>query len=420
MSAERLDEHTLAAARVWATHTFPYLASALFAMKVVSAPGIGATAVDEGWRLYVDPATADGWTAQEMGALLVHHVGHLVREHADRARSLGIDRARSEQWTKACDAELNDDLADAGITPPGDVVLPETLGGDRGRLAEEYFHLTQKPKDGDGQGDGENSDGDDDADDELADGPGRHDHGSGTDGLPRDWDRTGAETPPLSKHEADLVRRKVADDIEAAARQRSDVPGGWKRWAEDLLHPTVDWRRALAAEIRAAVNRYAGRVDYSYRRPSRRAGVSPGVVLPSMEAPVPEVAVVVDTSASMGQPELARVLAEIDGLLKAIGMRSQGVKVLAVDTEVHASARVSSSRQVALAGGGGTDMSRGIEAAAALRPRPSVIVVLTDGYTPWPAERPKASSVVVGLLDAPSSRWPVPEWARTVRIDPAS
>jgi hypothetical protein len=60
-------------------------------------------------------------------------------------------------------------------------------------------------------------------------------------------------------------------------------------------------------------------------------------------------------------------------------------------------------------------MGAGIDAAVASRPRPSVVVVLTDGYTPWPPEPPKACTVVVGLLGfAPP---PAPSWARTVRIE---
>jgi hypothetical protein len=67
-------------------------------------------------------------------------------------------------------------------------------------------------------------------------------------------------------------------------------------------------------------------------------------------------------------------------------------------------------------------MGAGITAAAALRPRPSVIVVLTDGFTPWPAKPPKGIRVVVGLLvegHGPFHQFPTPEWARTIRIEPS-
>jgi len=42
-------------------------------------------------------------------------------------------------------------------------------------------------------------------------------------------------------------------------------------------------------------------------------------------------------------------------------------------------------------------------------------VVLTDGYTPWPAEPPKGMRVVVGLLGpgAPTA----PPWARSIRVE---
>jgi predicted metal-dependent peptidase len=137
------------------------------------------------------------------------------------------------------------------------------------------------------------------------------------------------------------------------------------------------------------------------------------VVLPALRRPVPEVAVVCDTSGSMTETLLAEALAEVEGLLHSLGMARQ-VRVLACDTAVGAAQRVSSARQVELTGGGGTDMGAGIAAAYALRPRPAVAVVLTDGYTPWPSMAPKGMRVVAGLLGdhAPDA----PDWARAVRV----
>ena len=66
-------------------------------------------------------------------------------------------------------------------------------------------------------------------------------------------------------------------------------------------------------------------------------------------------------------------------------------------------------------------MGQGIAAASALRPRPAVIIVLTDGYTPWPAEPPPGSRVIVGLLvegGGPGiTELAGPDWARTILID---
>jgi hypothetical protein len=60
-------------------------------------------------------------------------------------------------------------------------------------------------------------------------------------------------------------------------------------------------------------------------------------------------------------------------------------------------------------------MGAGIRAAGDLRPRPQVVVVLTDGETPWPAEPPAGMRVVVGLV-GPRPPTP-PPWARSVWID---
>jgi hypothetical protein len=121
-----------------------------------------------------------------------------------------------------------------------------------------------------------------------------------------------------------------------------------------------------------------------YRRPSRRAHLNRQIVLPTLHRPIPEVAIVCDTSGSMHERLLARALAEIEAVLTRAGLRQAQVRVLAVDTAVHAVRRVSRATQVQLAGGGGTDMGRGIYDAAELKPRPSVVIVLTDGFTPWP------------------------------------
>ena len=195
------------------------------------------------------------------------------------------------------------------------------------------------------------------------------------------------------------------------------MPAGLLRWAEQTLQPAVDWRRVLAAELRRAVADTAGAVDYSYRRPARRASVAAPVVLPALRRPVPEVAVVCDTSGSMTGELLAAALAEVEGLLRSLGLARQ-LRVLACDTAVGPARRVTSARQVELVGGGGTDMGAGIAAAAALRPRPAVTVVLTDGFTPWPARPPRGIRVVVALLgdDAPAA----PDWARAVRVPSAA
>ncbi len=403
----------LAAGRLWAASHFPYLASGLFGVQVLARPGIGTLAVDEGWRLHADPELTAGWTPAQLGSVLVHHVSHLLRAHGERAAAAGTGPDDARAWVRGADAEINDDLVPAGLELPGRLVLPGHLGAEEGLLAEQYFAAGRAGGGAlDGTGDGDSGDsGDRDTAAEDWD----LDCGSGADGQGRDWDTSG--TPALSPWQARLLCRQVAQDCIRYAREAGNVPAGLLRWAEQTLQPAVDWRRVLAAELRRAVADTAGAVDYSYRHPSRRAPVAGPVVLPALRRPVPAVAVVCDTSGSMTDDLLAAALAEVEGLLRSLGLARQ-VRVLACDTAVDAVRRVTSARQVELAGGGGTDMGAGIDAAAALRPRPAVTVVLTDGFTPWPDRPPRGSRVVVALLgdEAPDG----PGWARSVRVPTAA
>ncbi|HTW01818.1 MAG TPA: VWA-like domain-containing protein [Streptosporangiaceae bacterium] len=399
----------LAAGRVWAATRFPYLATGLFGTQVVAEDGIGTVAVDEGWRLHADPELTARWTPAQLGSVLVHHVGHLLRAHAERAApameasaasQAGTGRdAEAELWVRCADAEINDDLVPAGLELPGSPVLPAHLGAQPGGLAEQYFE-TARRRDGAYRPPGQ-----------MRADRWDLDCGSGADGRPRPWD-SGAG-PRLAPSQARLLARQVAQDCLRHGREAGDVPAGLLRWADELLEPAVDWRKALAAELRRAVADTAGAVDYSYRRPSRRASVAGAVVLPALRRPVPDIAVVCDTSGSMSEDLLAVALAEVEGLLRAVGAARQ-LRVLACDTAVAPARRVSSARQVELIGGGGTDMGAGIDAASRLRPRPAITVVLTDGYTPWPDEPPRGMRVVVGLIgdEAPEA----PAWARAVRV----
>nr|MDQ6927361.1 hypothetical protein [Actinomycetota bacterium] len=132
--------HKLTLARLWAVSRHPYLAAAIFASPIVASPGLGKVTVDESWRLYVDPEVVDGWSVEVLGSLLVHHAGHLVRDHADRARHIGVERQMSKDWALAADAEINDDLIGTGLRLPDDRIVPQELGWAPGRLAEEYYH----------------------------------------------------------------------------------------------------------------------------------------------------------------------------------------------------------------------------------------------------------------------------------------
>ena len=111
-----------------------------------------------------------------------------------------------------------------------------------------------------------------------------HDCGSGCDGQDRPWN---CDRPGLSSVGTRLLARDTARRIREHTRERGDTPAGWQRWADELLEPSVNWRRQLAAHVRRGAADTTGRVDFTYRRPSRRASATPDVVLPSLDSRFP-------------------------------------------------------------------------------------------------------------------------------------
>ena len=399
--------------RLVAAERAPYFMHALFAAAPVAAPGLGTFAVDGGWRLYLDPDLLVGegrWDSATVAAVLLHEVGHLLRDHAGRAANLPTPRHQLA-WNLAGDAEINDDLIAAGVPLPEGCVTPAALGCPDGDLAETYYAALVPPE-GDPAGAGL-------PDDDSA-GCGS---GSGCPPVPGELP-SGVGLPdgsaePVSPAEGDFVRRRVAHDVQAVeqAKGRGSMPGGLTRWAATVLAPpTVAWDRVLRAAVRRAVAERAGRVDYTYSRPSRRR--LPGIIKPAMRAPSVIVSVVVDTSGSMSEADLDAAMGEVHGVLRSSGVAREHVRLLSCDAAATTAQRVRSATSVRLSGGGGTDMRIGIAAAEAATPAPHVVIVLTDGDTPWP-EAPTRARLVCAVI---SNRDPhgTPQWATTVHIPPAT
>lgn len=376
-----MDRTKLLAARLRAAQDRPYLATALFSLTVVEAEHVPTMGVDRRWRCYVNPGFVDSTPVPQLAGVWIHEVSHVLRDHHGRAEQFAVGHLRINV---AQDCEINDDLIADRIPLPAGRVEPGTFGLPAGKLFEWYVDRLPRRLD------------------DL-------DCGSGAHGTPRPWE-DGTSGTGVGDAEAGAIRRDTARQM----RGRGDVPAGWRRWAEGVLEPKVDWRQALTGSVREAAAWASGAVDYTYRRPSRRSASMRGVVLPSLRRPLPRVAIVVDTSGSMGDDLLAAALTEIGGVLKAVGVGGNRITVLSCDAAVHVVQSVGTVGDVRLAGGGGTDMRVGIEEA--LRVRPHIVIVLTDGLTPWPDVPPSGTKVIAALL-GPQTQRP-PGWIATVEVTP--
>jgi hypothetical protein len=195
------------------------------------------------------------------------------------------------------------------------------------------------------------------------------DCGSGAHGGYADWELGEGGAHPLGEHEAAAIRIRVRDAIR---RGRGTVPAGWERWAEGVAEPMEDWRALLGAAFRTCLAAAgAGAGDYTYRRPGRRASSLGGqVILPSLRRPLPQVAVIVDTSLSVSDRDLGSALSEIAGISRAVGIHGNRIAVYSCDAAVHTVQRVCSAEEITLVGGGGTDLRQGIDRAMAAPPAP--------------------------------------------------
>ena len=134
---------------------------------------------------------------------------------------------------------------------------------------------------------------------------------------------------------------------------------------------------------------------------------------------------IIDTSGSVSDTELGSALLEVAAISRAVGGRRDLVTVVQCDAAARIAHPLCRAEGIPLMGGGGTDLRTGFAKALRTRPRPDVVVVLTDGQTPWPDSRP-ACRTVVGLFPRQGASWDEedpdyvpdapPGWARVVDI----
>ena len=195
--------------------------------------------------------------------------------------------------------------------------------------------------------------------------------------------------PPQSGADVDAIatewRVKVAQAAQVAKiRTRGNVPAWLQRLLGDLTAPTVDWRDILRGELSAL-----GLDDFSYARPDRRF-ISSDIYQPHMiSEDVGKIVVAVDTSGSIGDVELTRMLSEVTGVLQSVNF--QELHLLYVDAEL-AAAHIFQSFDILTSdhppvGGGGTSFRPAFKYAAAQQA--DILIYLTDGEGSLPSSVPE-------------------------------
>ena len=416
-AAQQAALRRMRAARYWIASHCPYYMTALFRCPLHTTSHIDTVAIDTSWRIWANPAHIGTLTVDQTAVELMHVLNHALRGHHQRARRAVTDPLHTLAWNLAADCEINDDLIDG--LPYDTAELPHHWPGPwdmhypNSQTAETYYrqilHSDRIDPDNGTIEWGDPRTGDIHRIDA--------DCGSAATGITPWWEPPPDTDTPTSTQERMLRRRVAQAALDHEQNDPDTVPESLLRWADQHLHPQVDWRRILLAALRRATHQRAGDADYTWTRPPRRPNTNTAhgeILRPATTRPIPDLAVIMDTSGSMETDEHRQAAAEIHNICTQV-VPGHHIDYYAYDTETQAHQRTTGTRNLPLHGGGGTDMETAINTIA--QTRPTAIIVLTDGHTPWPDQPPPGNPTTIAALigtDAPTRD--VPAWIRTIHI----
>jgi len=327
------------------------------------------TAATNGRDEYYGRAFVDGISDAQLRFVILHECYHKLFRHLTTWKHLHDEDHRLANM--ACDYVINLIIRDEN--PDGFVELFDWICIDdayAGMNAEEVYNILkqkrqqqqQQPQDGDQDG-----------------GQGGGQGGGQEDGVLDDHDWEGAQE--MSEEEQGELAEQIDNAIRQGAITAGKMGSGGNRAIDSMMQPEVDWVDVLRE---FATETCRGR-DYStYARPNRRYLAS-GRYMPSgVSEHVGELVISIDTSASIGQPELTKFLSEVQGVVENVN--PEKIRLLYWDTKVCADEVYEADEVERLvestkpAGGGGTEISCVNKYLTEEQISPQAVIVFTDGY----------------------------------------
>jgi predicted metal-dependent peptidase len=349
-------EQRVQRAHVWLMNDPKYcLYSGIFMLGKTTISETMPTAATNGRDVVYGRAFVEGLTDKEIRALVLHENLHKAFRHLTVWKELY--KKNPQKANRACDYVINLMIYDSD-TDGTHVMLP-----DGGCLDEKYRGLNAKqvfdllPDDEGGGGGG---------------GGGFDEH---------DWEGAGE----LSQEEQTILQRDIDQALRQGAILAGKMQGNIDRSITELLTPKVDWREAL----RDFVTAFCQDKDLStWRKPNRR-WVDQNVYLPSLIGEsVGPLVLAIDTSGSIGGEILNEFLSEVVSICNTVV--PERIDLLYWDTHVagHEKYEPDSFSSIMQStkpkGGGGTDVCSVFEYVKKKALKPEAVIVLSDGYTPWP------------------------------------
>lgn len=438
----------LAKARLQALHKGPYFSGLLYTLVPILVPGLGSIAVTDEMLLLVDPIRVvddpelggvdNKGIPHKLAGVLIHECMHILR---GMDRVLELAKVDGELANIAADLPINYDLKRAEWQLPNWVVYPEKLGLPEEKTMEQYFELLRQNPDkskqdtrkvvaeakgtpskekssgksgGKSSGKGNksaNGSKDDDSQSGLDVGAGQCGSAAGnqsqaaTDAANQHKDKGRSQT------EKDAARKKTLSDVKRHISQgRGSAPG----WLEEELGKLQQKRRDRdwVKELNQVVRRHSGAImaggsDFSMARPSRRSLLRGGLLRPGLIEQQYEAALAIDTSGSMGEEQLNYAKNVLLNIMAQTGLDT--IWLTQCDTRVQmpfTRTRIRDIPNMKMKGRGGTDFCPIFQALRKLKPRPDMIVVVTDGDGPAPDKAPYGMTTIWVIVPSSYRRRP--------------
>lgn len=201
--------------------------------------------------------------------------------------------------------------------------------------------------------------------------------------------------------------------IEFGGTGRGLTPLAAERVIKELKEVQTDWRTVLENFIQEEIN------DYSFSPPDRRFEDSP-FFLPDFnekDERVEDILFMIDTSGSMSNEQITTAYSEIKGAIDQFDGKLKGWLGFfdAVIVKPQEFENEDEFKIIRPAGGGGTSFDIIFEYVQhEMRDKPPAsIIILTDGYAPFPDEKEAMGIPVLWIINNENAR---PPWGKVTRI----
>ncbi len=409
------------------------------------------TAYTDGFRIAFGPDFLDNLSDSELDFIMMHEIMHIVLQHCFRGKDL-----EPERYNIAADIVVNSnillennmDIRSITLNHSGESmhIAPD---GKEGHIytTEQVYEMVKTPtgkpvpmpgsvsdgENGNSNNSASTAEPEDESNKEKSDG--NQDDGAGVSGgfelgrakhkkaekgsVQGRWDdhsRWGMYEDDATLRDVWVKRFEDAAEsisIRDPSNSRGLLPLFAQRILEELRKPQIDWRTILNDFIQEEVS------DYSFSPPDRRFDDSP-FFLPDFNEKdeiVKDILFMIDTSGSMSDAMITAAYSEIKGAIDQFDGKLKGWLGFfdAAIIEPKPFENEEEFRIIRPAGGGGTDFQIIFEYVHDFMQdkKPASIIILTDGYAPFPQEKLAFGIPVLWLLNNEEVD---PPWGKVARI----